>query len=79
MTIIDAVTDELCMWTIFHNTREAPGKYVARLFVGERATPTAFFCDTLNETRAILTRLYPDLICFQRSQCDAPQIVETWL
>lgn len=79
MTIIDAVTDELCTWTIFYDVIEARGKYVARLFVGDRSTTTAFFCDTLEETREILSRIYPGLYCICRHAYDHPSVVETWI
>jgi hypothetical protein len=79
MTIIDAVTDELCMWTIFHGAIEAPDKFIARLFVSDRPTSTAFVCDTLEETRDILNRLYPGLYCICRHAYDHPSVVETWV
>lgn len=79
MTMIDAVTDELCVWTIFHGAIEAPDKFIARLFVGDRPTNTAFACDTLEETRDILNRLYPDLYCMLRHTYDHPSVIETWL
>lgn len=79
MTMIDVVTGELCMWTIFDNPLDAPGWFVARMFVGERPTHTALTFSTLEEAREMLLRLYPDLVCIERSPNDEPQIVETWL
>lgn len=79
MTIIDAVTGELCMWTIYDSPSDAPGKFVARLFVMDRPMQAALVCDTLDEVRELLARLYPDLVCLPRSPNDEPHIVECWL
>ena len=82
MTIIDAVTGNLCMWTVYDHPRDYPDFFVARAFIIARepiALPRAFFAETLDELRMILNRVYPDLICFPRSPDDEPHIVESWL
>jgi hypothetical protein len=83
MAIIDVATGNLCMWTIFEHPLDAPYAFVARQFIAREgeaiATDRALFGETLDEVRALLTRLYPHLICFARNDSDEPQIVETWL
>lgn len=82
MTIYDAVSGKLCMWTIYDHPTDYPDQCIARQFIIDRQplpTPRALFADTLDELREILAFLYPGLTCFPRSPNDEPQIVETWL
>lgn len=75
----DAITGELCMWTIFAHPLDYPLGYVARMFFGERPTATAIYGLTLDEVRGVLSRLYPGLYCMPRFAQDHPSVVETWL
>jgi hypothetical protein len=70
---------KLCMWTVFERPADAPDQYVARLFELDQPTATAICCDTLEEIREVIARLYPGLTCLPRSPNDEPQIVEVWL
>lgn len=79
MTIIDVVTGKLCVWTIFNKPLDYPNHVVARMFVMDKPTNTMLLCDSVDEAREILHRLYSDLYCLPRSQGDEPAIVETWL
>lgn len=75
----DAVTGELCIWTVFAAPLDYPQGFVARMFVGTRPTSTAIYGDTLEEVREVLSHAYPGLYCILRSPHDHPSIVETWL
>lgn len=75
----DAVTGELCLWTIYEKPRDWPDKFVARMFVGDKPTATALHGETLDEVRGLILRLYPGLYCIPRNPRDDPAIVETWL
>lgn len=70
-------------WTIYDHPRDFPDKFVARqfyIFGGVvRPSDRAFFADSLEELRARIHWLYPDLMPFQRNEHDEPQIVETWI
>ncbi|MBK3333533.1 hypothetical protein [Burkholderia pseudomallei] len=75
----DAITGELCMWTVFAHPLDYPLGYVARMFVGARPTRTAIYGATLKEVRELLSLTYPGLYCVPRSPVDHPSVVETWL
>jgi hypothetical protein len=75
----NAVTGELCSWTIFESPIDAPGWFVTRMFRGASPTETVMRFETLEETRAVLLLLFPDMICFPRNPQDDSSVVETWL
>ena len=67
-------------YAVFFNTRDLPGIYVVRAFVGcnGMAVPTdeQWSGATLAEVRALLPT---GLQCLARDPRDDPAIVETWL
>jgi hypothetical protein len=73
--------DALYMWTVYEHPRDAPEKYVARLWRIERGktaeTDTVILRDTLDEMRIVLARM--NLYRLERDPLDDPVIVETWL
>jgi hypothetical protein len=75
----DAVTGELCIWTVFAHPLDYPLGYVARMFVGVRPTQTAIYGATLGEVRELLSLTYPGLYCLPRDPSDHPSVIETWL
>lgn len=75
----NAVTGELCTWTIFDSPDDAPGWFVLRMFRGETPATPALQFKTLEEAREILLRLYPNMVCLPRSPNDHPSVIETWL
>jgi hypothetical protein len=79
MTMIDAVTGELCIWVVYDSPSDYPGQFVARMFVLDKPTQTVLTEPTLGDLRALLLMLYPDLYCIPRQADDEPQIIEVWL
>lgn len=73
------MSNELEMWTVYYNPTDFPGKYVARLFKGEKPTGLHTISDTLEELRAKLLRHNPGLARLNRFPADEAQIVEVWL
>lgn len=63
-------------FTIFHNPKDFPGKFVVRLFDGKTPTRLLTVKDTLEEARKTIP---PMFFRVDRSQNDDPVIVETWL
>lgn len=66
----------LDIWTIYRNPRDHPGKYVARLFVGETATDQAIVVGDLELLRGMMRAM--GLACLNRADDDDESIVETW-
>jgi hypothetical protein len=64
------------IWTIYYNTSDHPGMYVARRFDVDVPTSDMFVADTLDEVRALLP---PGLYCLPRNVKDDPVIVEVWV
>lgn len=80
MTIIDVITGELCVWTIFDKPLDYPDGVVARMFVMDKPTNSMFTARTVDEAREILHMLYPGILhCLPRNRHDEPAIVESWL
>lgn len=72
------------LWTLYKNTTDYPGEYVARRFEYDKATPDHFSHADINvvrewiKTQALALGVYAPHR-FPRSQIDDPVIIETWL
>jgi hypothetical protein len=71
-------------YSIYQNPRDYPGKIVVRgtTIAGGTCEPdetAVYIGESLNDARAVIEALDPNLICFPRDENDEPQIVETWL
>ena len=66
----------LPIWTVYDSPRDLPGRYVARLFVMDKATTKVITAPTLEAVRNLLPA---GLTCLERNPQDDPMIVETWL
>lgn len=68
--------NDFCMWVVYNNPIDLPGRYVARKWLN--ATPTAELIQgvTLEELRG---RLPGGLFRLDRHDQDDPKIVEVWL
>ncbi len=64
------------IFTIYHNPKDFPEKYVVRLFDGKAPTRLLAVKDTLEEARKTIPPLFKQM---DRSPIDDPVIVETWL
>lgn len=68
------------VFTVYYNPQDFPGKYVVRLFDGDKPMRLLTVKDTLEEARAAIPQEPPlGFIRFERSPEDAKAIVETWL
>lgn len=65
-------------WTVYKHPSDYPGKYVARLFLGETPTASVVIADDLETIRDIMVRDF-HLVCLTRLPADDPKIIETWL
>jgi hypothetical protein len=68
--------DALPIWTVYRHPTDAPGMYVARMWLETRPTLEKFEAPTLEEVRAMLP---PGLHRLERHPQDDPVIVETWI
>jgi hypothetical protein len=72
--------DVLPMFTVYHDTKDFPGKWLVRRFliVAGRALPDKLLGvgDTLDQARALVPR---GLVRLDRAVNDDPVIVETWV
>ena len=67
-------------FTIYFNPTDFPGKYVTRLFDGDKPLRLLTVKDTLEEARAAIPQGPPlGFVRFERSPTDDPAIVEAWL
>ena len=67
-------------FTIYHNTKDFPGKYVVRLWDGDQPMRLASVKDTLEAARATIPMDCPaPFTRIERTAEDDPVIVETWL
>jgi hypothetical protein len=66
------------IWTIYHCPEDSRGHYVARKFVGGKATDVAVAHDELDRVRELLMRA-GYTACLGRHFTDDLAIVETWL
>lgn len=73
------IDGKLCMWTIYDSPADAAGYYVARLFVLDQPTTTAFFHEDIEAVRNFINQYYPGLTCIPRQRADHPSVVEVWL
>lgn len=76
-------SEPLVMYVIYDKPIDWPHHFVARRFVvlaGEEVARADkhVFATHLSLTH-LRTMLPPGLFCLARSECDEPQIVETWL
>lgn len=63
-------------FTVFRSPIDFPGKYVVRLFDGNRPTRLVAIKDTLEDARATIPPIYHMV---PRSERDSHTIVETWI
>lgn len=77
--IEDALSGQLCLWTIYEKPSDYPDLFVARMFVGDKPTALVLLGKTLDEVREALSRAHPGMCCMPRDPRDDPKIVETWL
>jgi hypothetical protein len=73
----------LVMWTVYKNSKDYPGEYVARKFVVKEdfygPSNESISSRSLRDVRNVLRSLYPGLIQLKRPPDDEPHIVEVWL
>lgn len=71
----NSVNRPLSIWVVYDNPTDYPGRFVARKWKGDTATPELHLADTLDELRQLL----PAGLCrLPRFAIDDPKIVETW-
>ena len=68
---------EIEIWTVYDHPSDFPGKYVARLFIGDKPTNQVIVTKNINSIRAKLA--VKGLTCLHRQENDDPKIMETWL
>jgi hypothetical protein len=70
-------------YTIYDHPADHPEYWVVRRFEitagGIEAGSEMYLCTSLEQARAVIDGLTPDLVCLTRDASDAPSIVETWL
>jgi hypothetical protein len=73
----------LPVWVIYDHPRDYPNHFVVRRQWSDRGMVhcdrNCYLTRSLAEARAVIDRLAPGLVCFQRSSEDDPFIVESWL
>ncbi len=78
------MTQHLSIWTIYNNPNDSPGKYVARRYEIDQATPDHFEDNDISTVRAwIYTEALKfgqgEPFCLPRLHNDDPVIVESWV
>ena len=66
-------------FVVYDSPKDAPGKYVVRLFDGALPTRLITLSDTLEDARRTIPTEPTCFMQVPRSETDRPQIVETWL
>jgi ABC-type sulfate transport system substrate-binding protein len=70
-------------YTIYDHPADYPEYWVVRrfqiVFGGIEAGSEVYLCTSLEQARAVIDGLAPDLVCLTRDASDAPSIVESWL
>jgi len=74
---LDLSKIELPIITVYFNTKDFPGKYVARLFEAPLPTKYHVVADSLEEVRKSIP--YGRFSRLDRSEVDDPVIVEIWI
>jgi hypothetical protein len=79
--MVERMSDDLQIWTVFDHPRDYPDCFVARLSEigkgGIRVTPRIMTSLDLEAIRSRLERL--GLTCLPRQPGDEPHIIEVWL
>lgn len=74
---------EFCLWTVYFNPRDFPGKYVARRFVLNNPTADHVVSDDIDAVRDwIAAQCFKHggaMVQMNRSAGDDPTIVEVWM
>lgn len=68
---------DLLIWVVYDHPADLPDYYVARLWIGERASEVALLSPNLMALREVLTA--KGLVHLDRTDADDPAILETWL
>lgn len=67
-------------FAVYYSPEDFPGKYVARLFDGDKPMRLLTVKDTLEEVRAAIPQGPPlGFVRMERSPNDIPQIIEVWI
>jgi len=75
----------LAIWTVYFDTSDFPGKYVARRFILDRPTEHSKVADTIESVREWIAEdsksfsQQGDVIKLPPGYKDEPTIVEVWL
>lgn len=64
------------LFTVYYDTKDYPGKYVARLFDGQQPTRLLVVTDTLEAVREAIPPMFYRV---PREPGDEPKILEAWL
>lgn len=74
---------EFCLWTVYFNPSDFPGKYVGRRFVLTHATADHIVADDIEIVRNWISQQCRKhggaMVPMNRSADDDPTIVEVWL
>jgi hypothetical protein len=71
------MSEMLPIWTVYDHPKDFPNRFVARLWIGERATGNVIVEQNLNVLRDRLEGM--GLVKLMRQPSDDPVILETWL
>lgn len=67
----------LSIWVVYDHPRDYPNCYVARCFIGEKATDSVMICPSLERLQDELAGM--GLVKMMPMPGDDPVIIETWL
>jgi hypothetical protein len=72
--------ENLVIWTIYEKPADYPDSFVARKFIADLPTSQMIIASTLERVRKAVQQMTDyDLVRVERSENDAPHIVECWL
>ena len=73
-------TEHIAIWTIYDHPKDDPDFFVARLFMGFKATDTTLSSIDLQDLRETLQAMHDyKMTCIPRAPSDPAVIVESWI
>lgn len=76
VTLQTVILNNTAIICVYNSPTDYPGRYVARLFDGSRATCLIVVADTIEELR---TAKPNEMSIIDRIPCDADTIAEVWI
>lgn len=80
MTSTEQPLRVLSIWTVYDHPKDYNDAFVARKFLNDKPTDDILLAPTLEELRKAVQKAADyELLRMERSECDDPFIVESWL